>query len=591
MRRRDLLASAGLLGLAGCPDIVSDGRSPAETPGRSSAGDAQFEIRSPGVSTRRPPVDETVLAGEPVDVPVTVRNVGTAAGTATVTLAVDGNETDARELGLAADRGGEIAFEVSFDRAGEHTVSVIGRRVDAVRVTAPLEHDRLIGAHYAAWYGTRNWEDDWTADTPDAPLLGAYDSRDAAVINQHLKWCVEHGINWLSVNWYGENVVDTIIDEHVFEAELADRLHLNIVLDTNTREYDRDFDLGDRVKLRRLKRDGRYIAETYFGREPYLRRDGRPVLYIYDAWRFQGDVAGTFREIEDEIGEELYVIAELPPAGVPNTHPVYAVADAITTYNPYVPREDIEKVFHERTERAYDRWALGTSTGGVAFLPTVVPGYDDTEIEHVDRPDNPVLEPSSDRFERVCDLGRRYMGDMDAVFVTSFNEWFENTQVEPTEANGTAYLEVGADRLARAAVEPRRFDGTTVVLSFATAVGERELNPDANGRRRLSFYCRTLGFLEDGRELAGYDVGSEGEEPLFGNGVYGREAADNGTFRWFGGTPPETVFLVECDLESVSRLELDGWPAAATTVEVLVDGDTRGSTRLPETDATHVVEL
>lgn len=64
-----------------------------------------------------------------------------------------------------------------------------------------MELDKLVGAYYYQWYrGDDGYglHDDrpWLEHVPGEPVLGQNHSRDDDVINQHLKWALEHGINW-----------------------------------------------------------------------------------------------------------------------------------------------------------------------------------------------------------------------------------------------------------------------------------------------------------------------------------------------------------------------------------------------------------
>jgi len=65
---------------------------------------------------------------------------------------------------------------------------------------------------YYPWYASdpwRHWQQ-WNRNPPYdiasnyVPLLGAYDSRSAAVIEQHARWMVESGVGALNLSWWGQ---------------------------------------------------------------------------------------------------------------------------------------------------------------------------------------------------------------------------------------------------------------------------------------------------------------------------------------------------------------------------------------------------
>jgi hypothetical protein len=69
---------------------------------------------------------DNVRPGETVTVSVDVANVGTAAGSRTVVLKVDGAVVDYRTVELAAGQRTTVSFQVSVQEVGTHTVSVDG---------------------------------------------------------------------------------------------------------------------------------------------------------------------------------------------------------------------------------------------------------------------------------------------------------------------------------------------------------------------------------------------------------------------------------------------------------------------------------
>lgn len=67
---------------------------------------------------------------------------------------------------------------------------------DATDSIDSVEPDHLVGAHYYPWYGIPGGGyEQWTAESPSEPVLGEYDATDREVIEQHVQWCLEHGIS------------------------------------------------------------------------------------------------------------------------------------------------------------------------------------------------------------------------------------------------------------------------------------------------------------------------------------------------------------------------------------------------------------
>ena len=64
--------------------------------------------------------------------------------------------------------------------------------------------DYLIGAHYYIWYPS-NFDQGYVRDEltpPQQPLLGEYDSQSPAVVEQHIRWASQHGIDFFALDWW-----------------------------------------------------------------------------------------------------------------------------------------------------------------------------------------------------------------------------------------------------------------------------------------------------------------------------------------------------------------------------------------------------
>jgi len=77
-----------------------------------------------------------VTTGEPVTVTATVENAGTASGTGTVEVAVDGTVRDTETVTLAPGESTTVEFTVSLDAAGTYDLAVDGTGVGSVTVEA-----------------------------------------------------------------------------------------------------------------------------------------------------------------------------------------------------------------------------------------------------------------------------------------------------------------------------------------------------------------------------------------------------------------------------------------------------------------------
>jgi hypothetical protein len=328
----------------------------------------------------------------------------------------------------------------------------------------------------------------------------------------------------------------------LFEADREDELAVSPLYETHGRLEAFDFDLDDASARERLREDLQYLDEHYFSRENHLRVDGRPLFYVYSGDALRGDVSTAFGDITADLDHDPYFLVDLPFDRTPDTHPISAVADGFTTYLPYQRIDDIAAIYHNWFERNTLTFHLGADAIDRDFFPVVAPGYDDTAYPRSE--DSPVVEPSPERYARVCEQVRPYLADAPAVLVTSFNEWYEDTQIEPSEHYGTTYLERTRDGLTEVVSDGLEPAGSRIALEFNKTVVPAETDEWGPDTRELAFAAGSLRLTRDGEIVASYDVGNPDQEPSFVEGVYYPEGGDDRSWRWFGGPSARAEWYV-----------------------------------------------
>ncbi|MFB6152070.1 MAG: glycoside hydrolase family 99-like domain-containing protein [Haloarculaceae archaeon] len=604
--RRAFLRALGLtgaVGLSGCQGLSSEEKTNT-TKSIPSTTDQAKPVTPTGRPTTATPTtttrfgttvtdDETVT---PTATPAaTIRfDTTVAEGDTAMHLRVSGRVTAARGVAAVEVSAGEKTARFDAGGAGAYTLdadlSVTGGRSYQVTVTVtdadsnefaehretdhvpifidPIETNRLVGAHYYPWYEMNPGHENWTERTVSTPVLGEYASDDRSVVDQHIKWSVEHGVRWWSVSWWGPNSdSDRALRGTLSNAEQFEHLSFSILYETKGRLEEFNYDLDRQEARDRLANDLTYIADNYFARDNYRRVDGRPVVFFYIAQTLQGDVAGAFAEATADLETDLYVLADLPFGDPPISYPVIDVADAVTSYSAYSPRPDIEQVFHDNYEQGLKVLHLGAETADLDYVPVLIPGFNDTGLPASIREDNPVLSASPDRYEQVCEQVRPHLEAAESVLVTSFNEWYENTQIEPDEEYGTAYLKLTRDRLATISSPGFEPTGKRLRLVFDETIVPARVNPDSNDHRELAFMTGRLEFRDGEETIVSFDVGSAEDELLYLAGAYGPSSDGSRTWRWFGGPDAETILFVEADLSGADTAVLTGQPMRTDRIE------------------------
>ena len=590
--RRSLLSTSTILGLGllagwGQQEQADETESESGTPTEES--EISEDPLSVGESTLDP---STLTHGNSVTVTVALENTGEDEVSRSVPLSVGGERVASQMVTVAPGESTQIDLSGEPAETGTQAVAVGTEEVGTVVVRAPKpDAVREVGAHYYPWYGAplHNYNDgEWAEESPSTPVLGNYDSAQPAVIEQHIDWCRRAGISWLNVSWWGPNSGhDRRLREDILAHPRADELEWSILYETVGQFGDDPVELDTNSAQSQLTNDLRYLADTYFHRDNYKRIDGRPMLYIWVAQNLRGDVQEAYQAAVEAAGERPYLIVDIPAGSGLDTHPIVSVADAVSTYSVYDPDNPTKDAFIKTARSSYRTWYRAAEYVDVDVIPTAVPGFDDTEITHVERDNEPV--PSTPEiYEETATAARRYADG--PILITSFNEWYEDTQVEPSEEHGTAYLEQTADTLATGESAEPSFDSEVFTLTFDQTIPESTLDPDIENGRQLTFLLNRLTIYDGaGETVLDVDIGPGVDEVAFILGSYGSAQADGDSWRWLGGET-ETVVSVPSLPES-GRIELTGRGAGEIDLTLEIDDTQQDTTKITEQSNTYTLSL
>ena len=312
----------------------------------------------------------------------------------------------------------------------------------------------LVGAHYYPWYSSKTH---WDEGRTDTPVRGDYDSRDRVTINQHIDEATGFGIDFFNMSWWGPGSwEDKTLRDHFLDADLIDEISFSVFYETlgrlkhttNSSTGALTVDLSDPANRATLIADFKYLAQEYFDHPSYLKIDGKPVVMIYLTRTFSGDIPGAVSELRSELRDlehELFMVADEVYWKDPNTPQLIeriAPYDAVFAYNMHYSNPTVSDHFIERSLQMYHRWQSAAAEAGVDFIPAAMPGFDATKITH---PNPYIIKRSPEKFAQFIQGSLTLLGEHRLLLVTSFNEWHEGTQIEPSEEFGYSMLQALAE--------------------------------------------------------------------------------------------------------------------------------------------------
>ena len=311
--------------------------------------------------------------------------------------------------------------------------------------------DFLVGVYYYPWHGERfhNGGGYMRKElTPQhVPALGEYNDSDPAIIKEHMKMFRQANIGLLVTSWWGPNrLEDSNTKDIIMEHEDVGNLKVSIHYETTSR-------LGQgRDKLSNARTDIQYMCENYFDHPNYYKIDGRPVLFIYISRKLQA--VGTLEEAllimrstASKCGHNLYLIGdsvfeEAPNSAEAEAHVPFWYFDAVTNYDIYgsagrpeghVGTDGVDNYYRQQGE-----WKEQALKDGCRYIPATSPGYNDRGVRM--ESDHP---PLSRRITSTSQEGSLFQYQLhqakelvdskvdNMILVNSFNEWHEDTQIEP----------------------------------------------------------------------------------------------------------------------------------------------------------------
>lgn len=368
-------------------------------------------------------------------------------------------------------------------------------------------------AHYSFWYtggdgsGVGTWPPDESRGKllypmPRYPLLddegstafgtnhgfGGYDTTAASNINRHIAWARQYGIDVFALLWDGksggrfspsvdafrkaESGMPWIIfyDTNVRFGRLGVCTVSNPLSNTQPCPYDLDQKVrdGDTVKTtgQILVDDFMYMKQAGWIDDPdYFRVNGRPVIWIYQAFQFSDQsasdpkakrwssyIADIRKWYWNNYRTEIFLVGNI--AGPRRTYDpkwdsYIRQFDAVSGWSPYyltcpidpdcgccrpnavadavapVVQTWVDKVPTMKTSR------VSGGKASIEFVPFITPQFDDQWVKGSGRPR--MIARSKDDFRYMAQvLGANMLTGRNWVFLSTFNAWPEGTTVEPT---------------------------------------------------------------------------------------------------------------------------------------------------------------
>ena len=277
---------------------------------------------------------------------------------------------------------------------------------------------RMVWAAYYPWYTVSSWREPSMADKP---LIGMYSSDDPSVVRLHIKLAKAAGIDGFAVSWWGPGTNTDRNLRKVLEIAAEEEMYVAAYFESLTGD-------GQSRPLLEIENMLNNLITSYGKHPAYYKVDGKPLIFVWAAWSHEADEwRMVFENLRKRGLDAFYVATAL------NTKYLEAF-DGLQNYGTGNLTE--LKRIYERVGPEVKTFHILHRGGERLWVPSISPGYDER------------LLPGRSGLYFDRDDGRYYLASYehavasypDWVWITSFNEWWENTHIEPSMRYGYRYL-------------------------------------------------------------------------------------------------------------------------------------------------------
>mmetsp|Transcript_25606 Transcript_25606/g.62807 ORF Transcript_25606/g.62807 Transcript_25606/m.62807 type:complete len:539 (-) Transcript_25606:122-1738(-) len=338
----------------------------------------------------------------------------------------------------------------------------------------------VVGAYYYPWHADDFHRGDGYLrehlTSPQLPVLGEYDDREDHVIHMHLRWSRQANINLWITSWWGpDRRTDMTIRTNIMQHHKLQNHQIAVFYETQGR-----IRKSENYTLQRVATDMQHLCEHYFDHPNYYKLEDsvngkRPVVFVYVTRTLAK--RGVFEETIDLMrqsirvacGKEVYLVGDQVFGKASNkkfdTNPLHYIPlqklDAVTNYDVYGSMGQVNGgkggILTQAQVRNYYKveqavWKEQAEKHNCQYIPSVSAGYNDLGVrpQNKNRPlsrslvgmgQGSLLEEALKHaipLAATSNAAYRTVETHRLLVVNSFNEFHEDTQIEPTKGFSTS---------------------------------------------------------------------------------------------------------------------------------------------------------
>jgi hypothetical protein len=296
-------------------------------------------------------------------------------------------------------------------------------------------------AYYYIWYNSNSWD---RAKT-DIPLLGTYTSDDLAVMRQHIREAKAAGITGFIVSWKSTDELNRRLKQL---ADVAQQENFKLAIIYQGLDFNRD-----PLPASTVASDLDYFIQ-HFASMPAFQLFSKPMVIWSGTWQF---TTQQVQQVTTGRRTDLLILAsERNLAGYTR---LANLVDGDAYY-----WSSVNPATYPGYQAKLDQMSQAIHNNQGLWIAPAAPGFDARLIGGtmvVDRNDG-------DTFR--IQINTAIASNPDALGITSWNEFSENSYIEPSQNYGTEYLNLLKSILATPAPQVVEFDSSIADRTYTEVI-------------------------------------------------------------------------------------------------------------------------
>jgi len=273
-------------------------------------------------------------------------------------------------------------------------------------------------AYYHIWFDTESWD---RAKT-DYPLLGRYSSDDAGVMRQHVQWAKNAGFHVFFIGTTTTEKLNRRLEQLV---EIASQENFKLAIIYEGLDFERN-----PLPVSQVDADLGYFINQYADERVFDLFE-KPMVIWSGTWEFSAqEIASVVQDKRDQL---LILASEKNVEG-------YQRLSGIVDGNAYY-WSSVNPFTHDGYPEKLIEMSDAIHADGGLWVAPAAPGFDARLVggqRAIERRGGETLR---------AELNAALQSSPDIIGLISWNEFSENSHIEPSQEHGDQYLEVIAEVL------------------------------------------------------------------------------------------------------------------------------------------------